>query len=67
MATFCTLIDNKACAKSSHHEDLTHSLLFGRNDNFGSIMSVQKWAKIYLGRIPNYFIVENLPQFSLDR
>ena len=40
-------------------------LTFGGNSYFGCVLSAQKCEKIYLGRLPTYFCLENLPWFSL--
>ena len=64
MADFCTLLDRNAspnqpnvyaCAKSSWCEDYLHAITCGPNDSLGSIMDVQKCAKMNLGRVTSCF------------
>ncbi len=53
------------CAKSSWCEDYLHAITFGPNDSLGSIMDVQKCAKMNLGRVTRVAVFLNLPWLFL--
>ena len=65
MAIFCMLVDTnsppshpnfKAPSKSSWCKDFEGALTFRRNGSFGSVVSMQKCAKSYLGRVVFYSV-----------